>query len=178
MAYQAWSVVFGEQPSAAKWNILGTNDATFDTLLGTYGVRNPYCFRAYASGNTTIADNADTKVLFATEEYDHNNNFSSSTYTAPITGIYHFDGKVAFNTTIASGVLAYPLIYVNGASVFTGMALGSAFTTAAAFTISGDVSVTAAQTVELWMYQDSGGTEATQASQSNTWFSGHLVHAT
>lgn len=37
MAYQAWSVVFGEQPSAAKWNILGTNDASFNdgTGIGT-----------------------------------------------------------------------------------------------------------------------------------------------
>jgi len=34
MAYSSWSVVFGEQPSAAKWNILGTNDATFDTYIG------------------------------------------------------------------------------------------------------------------------------------------------
>jgi hypothetical protein len=31
MAYAVWSVVFGEQPSAAKWNILGTNDADFNT---------------------------------------------------------------------------------------------------------------------------------------------------
>lgn len=30
MAYAAFSVVFGEQPSAAKWNILGTNDAGFN----------------------------------------------------------------------------------------------------------------------------------------------------
>jgi hypothetical protein len=29
--YQSWSVVFGEQPSAAKWNILGTNDAGFNS---------------------------------------------------------------------------------------------------------------------------------------------------
>lgn len=29
MAYTPWSVVFGEQPSAAKWNILGANDASF-----------------------------------------------------------------------------------------------------------------------------------------------------
>lgn len=35
MAYQSWSVSFGEQPSAAKWNILGTNDATFDALIGS-----------------------------------------------------------------------------------------------------------------------------------------------
>lgn len=29
MAYTAWSVVFGEQPSASKWNVLGANDASF-----------------------------------------------------------------------------------------------------------------------------------------------------
>lgn len=33
MAYQVWSVVFGEQPSASKWNILGTNDAEFNSLI-------------------------------------------------------------------------------------------------------------------------------------------------
>lgn len=35
MAYAAWSVVFGEQPSASKWNILGANDAYFDSLIGS-----------------------------------------------------------------------------------------------------------------------------------------------
>lgn len=35
MAYASWSVSFGEQPSAAKWNILGTNDAFFDGLVGS-----------------------------------------------------------------------------------------------------------------------------------------------
>lgn len=34
MAYQSWSVVFGEQPSASKWNILGTNDASFNDGTG------------------------------------------------------------------------------------------------------------------------------------------------
>lgn len=33
-AYASWSVVFGEQPSAAKWNILGTNDASFNDGTG------------------------------------------------------------------------------------------------------------------------------------------------
>lgn len=31
MAYAAFSVVFGETPSASKWNILGTNDAAFNS---------------------------------------------------------------------------------------------------------------------------------------------------
>lgn len=34
MAYSSWSVVFSEQPSAAKWNILGTNDASFNDGTG------------------------------------------------------------------------------------------------------------------------------------------------
>lgn len=34
MAYTSWSVVYGEQPSAAKWNILGTNDSYFYSFLG------------------------------------------------------------------------------------------------------------------------------------------------
>jgi hypothetical protein len=34
MSYASWSVVFGEQPSAAKWNILGTNDASFNDGTG------------------------------------------------------------------------------------------------------------------------------------------------
>lgn len=38
MAYASWSVVFGEQPSAAKWNILGTNDAEFNSRLTKAGM--------------------------------------------------------------------------------------------------------------------------------------------
>lgn len=38
MAYAAFSVVFGEQPSAAKWNILGTNDSSFNDATGTPSV--------------------------------------------------------------------------------------------------------------------------------------------
>lgn len=34
MGYASWSVVFGEQPSAAKWNTLGTNDASFNDGTG------------------------------------------------------------------------------------------------------------------------------------------------
>jgi hypothetical protein len=32
--YTAWSVVADEQPTAAKWNILGSNDGSFNTGVG------------------------------------------------------------------------------------------------------------------------------------------------
>lgn len=34
MAYAVWSVIAGEQPTAAKWNILGTNGASFNDGTG------------------------------------------------------------------------------------------------------------------------------------------------
>jgi hypothetical protein len=39
MAYSAWSVVAFEQPTAAKWNILGANDAVFnDAITGVSNI--------------------------------------------------------------------------------------------------------------------------------------------
>lgn len=34
MTYTAWSVSYGEQPSSAKWNLLGANDASFNDGTG------------------------------------------------------------------------------------------------------------------------------------------------
>lgn len=53
MAYAAWSVTFGEQPSASKWNILGTNDASFND--GT-GIGSGAYFTPWASWTPTITN--------------------------------------------------------------------------------------------------------------------------
>lgn len=58
MSYSSWSVVFGEQPSASKWNILGTNDAFFYTYTGegTNAIQQMVynTDSAVATGTTTI----------------------------------------------------------------------------------------------------------------------------
>lgn len=58
MAYASWSVVFGEQPSAAKWNILGSNDASFNDGTGLPNGVALQCvstnFSAVSTGTTTI----------------------------------------------------------------------------------------------------------------------------
>lgn len=43
MGYTVWSVVADEQPTAAKWNILGTNDASFNdgSGIGTNAITAP-----------------------------------------------------------------------------------------------------------------------------------------
>lgn len=177
MAYASWSVVFGEQPSAAKWNILGTNDAHFNTLLGTVGVRNPYCFRAYASGGTTLTDDTAVKILFATESYDYNSNFASSTYTAPVAGVYSFQAVIHYASAIATPVLVNTWIYVGGVATVTAQDYATTGNPPI-YGIFGEILLAANDTVEIYHRQNSAGAEATDTGSVKTWFAGHLVHAT
>lgn len=56
MAYTIWSVVYGEQPSASKWNILGSNDAHFYTFLGDNLAWQSYTptFANFTQGASTV----------------------------------------------------------------------------------------------------------------------------
>lgn len=51
MAYSAFSVSFGEQPSATKWNTLGSNDADFNTKLTRAGM----AVQTVTSASTAVA---------------------------------------------------------------------------------------------------------------------------
>lgn len=105
MAYTAWSVVFGEQPTAAKWNQLGTNDASFNDGTGISSLefgsghtslKNDYKFYAYRNSAWTVANG---KVTFDTVVFDTGSNYSTSTglFTAPVSGFYWFNTKLYFS---------------------------------------------------------------------------------
>jgi len=137
---------------------------------------NPYCFRAYNSTTTSLTDATNVRILFQTENYDFNNNFASSTYTVPINGIYHFDAKVQINGAVSTGVLFTSYVYVNGANAVEGTLIIPG--TFAGVQLSTDISLTAGDTVEIYAQQDSAGVETTKTGSEQTFFSGHLVHAT
>ncbi len=109
MAYTAWSVVFGEQPTAAKWNQLGANDAGFKD--GTNIDDNAIIARHIINGGVTAAkmgkmvacrvtkssaqsipNGTQTFVTFNTEEFDtdnmHDNSTNNHRIVAPTTGLY------------------------------------------------------------------------------------------
>lgn len=68
--YNAWSVVYGETPSAAKWNYLGTNDARFVEILDNLlsGWIDPEETWTYASSTTfTVSGDVTSKYRKGTK---------------------------------------------------------------------------------------------------------------
>lgn len=82
MAYTTWSVVFGEQPTAAKWNQLGQNDAGFK--------------------DGTNIDNAAIKKAHLEAGLNAFMDYSTSEVATKATWI---NGKTIYKKTIAFGAL-------------------------------------------------------------------------
>lgn len=139
---------------------------------------NPYCFSAWGSGTTALPDSTAVKIAFATEEYDYNNNFASSTYTAPVAGVYHFDSVVTNSGAFASPLTFFIMLYKNGAEFKRGERFTPSTTGTESVSVSCDVLSAANNTWDIYVYQDSAAGETTEIGQAVTYFSGHLVHAT
>lgn len=193
MAYSSWSVVFSEQPSAAKWNILGTNDASFNDGTGIFGLyknllavdSNPYKFSAYRSSAQNSGNNAFAITNFNAELYDTNSNFDIATnvgrYTAPVSGFYHFSWLVSGSGSTGAGgdnVLVASL-YKNGSVISGGTANTTRAATATSNTGTGGsdtIQLTAGNYVEVYTYGNT--TIALATGQQYTRFSGFLVSRT
>lgn len=66
--------------------------------IGTNVAGTGPAFSAYQSSAQTLSSNTSTKILFQTEEFDTNNNFSSSTFTPTVAGYYQFTGGISIAT--------------------------------------------------------------------------------
>jgi hypothetical protein len=189
MSYTAWSVVFGEQPTAAKWNQLGQNDAGFkdgtniddDAIIARHisGFdksnltvdSNPYKFLARGSGTQSVGSNASATVIFNTEEVDTNNNYNPATgiYTAPIDGLYQINANARNDTSTSA--FSQLLLFKNGSQFtkFVSMTAGAGQQTMAGAAL---VNLTAGDTIEVKIY-NSAGTGTIQRGDAS--FSGFLV---
>jgi len=186
MAYSAWSVVFGEQwlPSAAKWNILGTNDASFNDGTGIFGLKkdllttdsNPYKFSAYRNAAHNSASSY-TLVQHDAVLFDTNNNFDITTnkgrYTAPVDGFY-FVSACTGNST-ATGTIINSAIYKNGAVALQG-SYSVPSTAPNLSVVSGLIQMTAGQYIEHYFVGGNGSTQYT--SSYLCYFHGFLVSRT
>lgn len=104
MAYTAWSVVYGEQPTAAKWNQLGTNDAGFKD--GTN-------IDAGAITTAKIADGAVTGIKIASLPTRRQNNTTNTTESTAI--IQSGWGSITFGgaSAIVSEAVTFPTAFTN-----------------------------------------------------------------
>ena len=140
---------------------------------------NPYMFSAWNSTATGIAASfVPTKILFQTEEYDLNNNFASSTYTAPVAGYYQFYGAV--RTSSGSDGEFYAIyLYKNGTLLKEGSA--SAVRNANQINLvvaPPPILLAANDTIEIYAAQNSAGVKNTANIITATYFGGYLIRTT
>ena len=92
-------------------------------------------FRALASNNQSILPLSRTKIQFANEQFDINNEYtpSSSTFAPKQTGIYSIDSSVVFGPSVTNQLTSISMnVLVNNAVVATTL---KNFVPAAAFSV-------------------------------------------
>ena len=130
-------------------------------------------FSAYASAATTIPNQIDTKVLFATEEFDTNNNFASSRFTPTVAGYYQISSSVYSVPATGS---AYITIYKNGSGYKAGSLMPAISGLGAISTVSSIVYFNGSTDyVEIYLWQNSGTSSVTNVGSIVTWFNGAMV---
>ena len=129
---------------------------------------NPYKFSVYRNAAQNAAS-SNTKVLYDTKVFDTNNNFATSTYTAPVAGFYHFEARADFSSTL--GVI---FLYKNGVEHKRGSDLR--YTGVTGCVVSTLVQSAANDTWEIYVL--AGGTVAMGVGAALNYFSGFLVSRT
>jgi hypothetical protein len=118
-----------QAPAAA-----GSSVQTLPAATGTVMVSgNMPAFSAYQSSSQTLSSSTTTKINFQTEEYDTNNNFSSSRFTPTVAGYYTVNAGIQVGASFAVGSVS---IYKNGNSHKQGMTTGGVAGTTGLFTVA------------------------------------------
>jgi hypothetical protein len=146
-----------------------TLTATLPAATGTVMVSgNMPAFSAYNSTDTSLTGTASTKILFATEVFDTNNNFASSTFTPTVAGYYQINAGYQ-----VAGVPQDNQLYIfkNNA-----VAYQSQEGTAYGQTVSGLVYCNGSTDyIEVFAYVTVTANTTTGAAK--TWFNGAMVRA-
>lgn len=136
-------------------------------------------FYAYRSGSLSIPNNTYYTFPFDYEQFDHGNVFDTSTgtFTAPATGVYHFDALIRlYSTYFEDGDRFYmvldaniePYLYYHKFiqdDYYYAVASGSA-----------TVWLYTGNTVSIYVYQDSPQDASVYTGSNRCWFSGFRVY--
>jgi hypothetical protein len=117
----------------------------------------------------SVANNTATKVLFASEDFDTNNNFASSTFTPTVAGYYQINATIHWQTSPAFATLT---IYKNGSAwkICSQMSANGAIINGSSIVYCNGTT----DYIEIYGTQSSGGS-TNIANSVHTWFQGVLV---
>lgn len=167
---------------AGRLNLQGSLGATGNTMVvnstgePVWQPNVAFAVKDVGASSQAIPHNTDTKVNFDSEEYDLSNNFdvTSNVFTAPFTGLYHFDAAIMWDgPTNSTGFLAITL-KVGNTNIFTVRSPASQNQTPSNM-LSMDISLNANQTVSILAYQNTGVSQNINADNRTSRFSGRLV---
>tara|TARA_R110000868_G_scaffold267_2_gene2323 strand:+ start:6875 stop:7534 length:660 start_codon:yes stop_codon:yes gene_type:complete len=144
--------------------------------VNTTTISNPYKFSVYRSTSQSVS--GATKILWNTEDYDTNNNFTGSTYTVPVTGFYAFTAKGDITNAGSLQQRMFMSLYKNGSEIRRGDDTTAAGTSNIPVTsnLTAFVSLTAGDTIDVYCFT-SGGLTFTAGSVAN-YFMGYLISQT
>lgn len=148
--------------------------------IGPEGLQNQAgtgpAFSAYDSTGTSVASAVFTKLSFATEEFDTNNNFANSRFTPTVAGYYQINGY--YLTAAAATSMMSCQIYKNGTVYKYGNQLYNSVNVSGSSVSSVVYLNGTTDYVELYAYQASGGTYVTWVNGFvSSYFNGYLVRA-
>jgi hypothetical protein len=151
--------------------------AVTQAKLGTNVASNGPAFRAYAGTTTTVGNFSWVKVIFNTEDFDTNSNFSASTFTPTVAGYYQINAGASYASPYASNaVLA---IYKGPAGSTSNISQGFQIVGLTYRTSISDIVYCngTTDTIEIWSSHVSGDNRTIEAQSGTTYFSGCLVRA-
>jgi hypothetical protein len=158
-------------PATSGTALVAPTALTVPNTTGTVMVSgNMPAFSATPNGTQSISNATFTKVTLATEGFDTNSNFASSTFTPTVAGYYQLNGVAQIDST--GNFTSLSAIYKNGSSLLSASAWGgSDYPRACVSTVVYANGTT--DYFDLYVRQDSG----TSKNLTTATFSGCLVRA-
>ena len=155
--------------------VAGTQTVTLPAASGVLQVSgNMPAFNAYASAGTSLSNATFTKIAYATEIFDTNNNFASSRFTPTVAGYYQISAVTRLGSITAS-IVAFKL-YKNGSDFVAGGSCGVVAGYVYPFISTLVYANGSTDYFEIYCYQNSGGSTTTDAGTDYT-FTGVLVRS-